>query len=67
MNNESVDKIKEIRCLIDKAQDIYNALPDEDQNEIFKEHHENYSMGYCLRWGLTAADDIIRLCQEAKQ
>jgi calcineurin-like phosphoesterase len=52
---EAVNRIED---LFQKADDLFQTLPQDIQQAILEYHTENGSLQYCLRWGLVAAGDI---------
>ncbi|MEK1828760.1 hypothetical protein AAAC51_06325 [Priestia megaterium] len=54
------NKIKQIHDLFNNAEDIFLSLPNETRDKITDFHNESGSLPYCIRWGLIAADELIR-------
>lgn len=67
INKNTINKLKEIQKLIDKATDIYNDLESEQRNQVAEYHNDNDSLKYCLRWGEQAAKDIIEEEQSSQR
>lgn len=47
--------------LLNQAQAVWNQIDGGKQCELNAEHNENGSLAYCLRWGIQAAEDLVRL------
>ena len=51
--------VKRILAHLNKARVLLNSMSNKDKEEILKLHNERASLPYCLRWGITAAENII--------
>ena len=51
-------KVKEIADLMERAWDIFSALPDEVRIAIQEYHGEHTAVGHCARWGAQNAKEI---------
>ena len=52
--------INQIEDLLTKAAGLFNTMPREVQNEIYKYHNSTTALNHCLRWGPQAAEDISK-------
>jgi len=50
--------ISRIEDLLTQADDLFQTLPLEIRNKTWDYHRHYACLGYCLRWGLTAATDL---------
>ena len=50
--------VNQIEDLLTKAAELFNTLPREVQDEIYKYHNSAATLNHCLRWGPQAAEDI---------
>ncbi|MFZ2411570.1 MAG: hypothetical protein WAW23_08375 [Candidatus Methanoperedens sp.] len=53
------NKIKRLLAHLKKAQALLDGMSNENKEEILKLHNENSTIQYCLRWGVTAAEDVL--------
>ena len=52
-------ELVKIHNLLDKADAIFNELPDGMLDIILNYHNEYSSLNHCIRWGTTATDELI--------
>ncbi len=52
-------KVKRILAHLNKAQVLLDGMSDKDKEEILNLHNESATLQYCLRWGITAAENIL--------
>lgn len=50
--------VSKIEDALKQAQEIYDDLPDEIKDAIAMYHNDTATLGYCLRWGTQAAEEI---------
>ena len=53
-------KLNRIKKHLDKAGDIFDTFPDGMQNFLYEYHNESGSLPYCIRWGCSAVDELIK-------
>jgi len=51
------DTLSRIHYLLSEAQESWNELTEAEKKEINDLHDEQYSLGYCLRFGESAANE----------
>ncbi len=59
LNKNTVKNLKKIKKLFDKADALFSEIDDTDNHNIFDFHNENYSLNHCIRWGVTACDELL--------
>ena len=52
-------KIENIQTKLNEAQDIFNTLTHNQQEDCLNGFSENHSLNHCLRWGSTACEEIL--------
>ncbi len=52
-------KVKRILAHLEKAQALLDGMSDVNKEKIFKLHNEDYTLQYCLRWGIAAAEQVL--------
>jgi len=57
---EEYKTIQQIEKHLDNARDLVNSLPDNLQFELSKYHTIDATLLHCTRWGLQAAEDILK-------
>jgi len=55
---EAFRTINEVEDLLQKADALYEAVPEAIRQKILDYHSPRATLQYCLRWGLQAAYDI---------
>jgi hypothetical protein len=58
-------ELDEIQTLLYKAQAIYDSLDNQVKNDLFEYHNETATLGHCLRFGVTATDELMELVADA--
>ncbi len=53
------NKVKRLLAHLNKAQALLDSMSDKDKEKILNLHNESATLQYCLRWGITAAENII--------
>lgn len=53
-------QLRKILELLQDAESEYFKLSNETRDEILEAHHEESSLPYCLRWGLTACEELLQ-------
>ncbi len=53
------NKVKRILAHLEKAQALLDGMSKENKDEIFNLHHEDHTLQYCLRWGVSAAEEVL--------
>jgi len=56
--NHAETLIDNILELLNEATEHFESIPVEIQEVLLKQHNENATLAYCLRWGLQAAEEI---------
>lgn len=51
-------KLIKIESLFNEAQELYESLPEKEKQNILNFHNEQYSIPYCLKWGIQAIEEI---------
>lgn len=59
LNKKELRSIKKINKLFDEAENIFNTISNETQDNILQYHNSQYSLNHAIRWGLQASDDLI--------
>lgn len=59
LNKNTVKNLKKIKKLFDKAETLFSEIDATDNYAIFDFHNENYSLNHCIRWGVTACDELL--------
>lgn len=59
LNKKTVKNLKKIKKLFDKAKALISEIDAIDSNAILGFHHEEYSLNHCVRWGVTACDELL--------
>ncbi len=54
------NKIKRLLAHLSKAQALLDSMSDKDKEKILNLHNGSSTLQYCLRWGITAAENIIK-------
>jgi len=57
-------ELTRIQRLFDKAETIFNTLPDYMQHIILDYHNENTSLNHCIMWGQQAAEELVSDAKE---
>lgn len=57
--NTEKEKLKEIYTLFETLDEIYDDLPSETKDKINEYHNEEGSLCHCIRWGLTASEELL--------
>lgn len=57
MNGITRNKLSKIHYFLSEAQEVWDQLSEIEQGEIHELHNEQFSLDYCLRWGISAAND----------
>jgi len=60
-------KIQTLLTLMEEAEAIVSSLSGEELEAINDFHAEDYSLNYCTRWGLQAAEELSEFIQEVKK
>lgn len=58
LNIDSLQAVKNIQTLLEEANSIWSNLPRDEQNRLNEVHNEEASLGHCLRWGVTATEEL---------
>jgi hypothetical protein len=59
LNKNTVKNLKKIKKLFDKAETLFSEIDATDSNAILGFHHEEYSLNHCIRWGVSACDELL--------
>lgn len=59
LSKEEKQILEHINELFDRAETLFNKLSLDTQEAILNFHNENYSLNYCLRWGLQASNELL--------
>lgn len=51
--------LKKIKMLMDKAESLFNELPNSVQNNMLEVHNPDYSVNHCVRWGGQSAEQLL--------
>jgi hypothetical protein len=51
-------RVKEIAYLLDRAWELFTALPVEVRGAIQAYHNDGFTVGHCARWGAQNAREI---------
>lgn len=52
-------KLYQILKLMETVSELWDQLTPEQQEYFDKMHNEQYSLGYCIRWGNQAAEECL--------
>lgn len=55
---EFMDKVKEIKSLFERADEVFSTFTDVENHETLQFHNEFYSLNHCVRWGLQAVTEL---------
>ncbi|MFF2531269.1 hypothetical protein ACFVS2_20415 [Brevibacillus sp. NPDC058079] len=60
LSKQSIQAVANIKGHFDQIEKDFNQLTNEEQEQVFAYHNENYNLNHCLRWGQQAAREILR-------
>ena len=53
--------LKKINVLMGKVETLFNQLPRSVQDNMLEVHDSDGSLNHCVRWGVQAVDDLLKL------
>ena len=59
ITDDEISKLKEMKMLFEKIEDIYKSFPIEIQKVIKDAHTEGYELPHCIEWGIEDCNDLI--------
>lgn len=59
LSPETIKKLKEIKAHFDAAQSLFNEINAKDNSVILDYHNAEYSLNHCVRWGVSACDELL--------